>query len=325
MATRREGEGDGTGGTGEGEGDDGPPPTPGEGDPPVGDGDGGGEPNDAISGSAKDDNIVQPADFPENWRLQMSGGDEKAAAQLDRYENPAAVAKAMLAGQQKIRSGELTQTLSEDATDDEKAEWRNNNGVPESADGYLSALPDGRVIGENDKSMVDDFTAAAFEGNMTQKDVNTAIEWWFATEENVNAARVDRDNSQKQATEDAQRAAWGNEFRPNVNRITALGEVMPAGVWDQMRGGRLADGTLFMNDPNVLGWMLTVAKEFNPGGIVLPNDSGDASKGIDGRLSEINSMMMGPDRQEAYWKNEPIQKEYRELLDAKEKMSKKGK
>ena len=130
MATRREGEGDGTGGTGEGEGDDGPPLTPGEGDPPVGDGDGGGEPNDAISGSAKDDNIVQPADFPENWRLQMSGGDEKAAAQLDRYENPAAVAKAMLAGQQKIRSGELTQTLSEDATDDEKAEWRNNKGSP---------------------------------------------------------------------------------------------------------------------------------------------------------------------------------------------------
>mgnify|MGYP001615990501 FL=1 len=84
-----------------------------------------------------------------------------------------------------------------------------------------------------------------------------------------------------------------------------------------------ADGRLLGNDPVFVKAMAQIAFDLNPTASLLPAGTSDPIKGVDGRLAELNSWMGSPrgsDNWKKYWKDDAVQAEYRQLLEAKEKI-----
>ena len=94
-----------------------------------------------------------PDDF--DWRTHFTGGDEKLLKLAGRYQSPKAMVEALGQLRSKLSSGKVIEPLGEDSTDEEKASFRKALDIPDSAEAYLDKLPDGLVIGDDDKPAVD--------------------------------------------------------------------------------------------------------------------------------------------------------------------------
>jgi hypothetical protein len=257
--------------------------------------------------------------WPEDWRKEFAGDDEKAIKRFERYASPRDVANALLAAQNKIRSGELTTKLSDNPSDDELAEWRKDNGIPEKADAYEVSIGEGVVIGDEDKPLVDAFLKRAHDSNMTNDQANAALGTYFEMKQQEMEARNDADHQAQLSGEDELRAEWGNEFRRNINVLHGhLDSIMDQETKDAMLNGRLADGTPIGSSPLILKALLNTALQINPSGTIVPAGGGDLGQGINDEIASIEKTMR-ENRQE-YNNNAGMQERYRQLLSAKEKM-----
>jgi hypothetical protein len=260
-----------------------------------------------------------PATWPEDWQQRLAGGDEKALKKLQRYASPTDVAKALLAAQAKISSGELKAALPADAKPEEIAAWRAENGIPEKPEGYLEKLPDGVVIGEQDKALVGLFVKDMHDRNASPEVVQAAIGSYYKVMEQVQAEQAEANAALQSATEDALRADWGANYRREVGAIHGLLDQAPEGVKDALLNARAADGTALANNAAVLRWLNSMAREINPAATVVPGAGANAGKGVADRMREIEAQMSNP--KSDYWKSDAMQKEYRDLIVARDKLN----
>lgn len=256
--------------------------------------------------------------WPDNWREQYAGGDEKKLAQLSRYSSPSAAFDGLIAAKTKLSSGEMRSTapFPEKGTDAEKAAWREQNGIPATADGYKYD----QSLSENDKAFVESLSKFAHEKNIPQSHANAFMGYLLNLEQSENEAMLQQDKQWEQEGEDKLRAEWGNEFRRNINLIGGLLDTAPAGVKDAIMGGRLADGMPIGSNPDVLRFFADLALQINPVSTLVPS-SGDPGKGIQDRIEEIEKFMKTNSKE--YYKDEKLQEEYRNLLDARTRFDKK--
>lgn len=257
-----------------------------------------------------------PADWPADWRDKLASGDEKLAKRLARFQSPGNVLKSWLALEQRLSSGELK---APPPADDENAlkAWRADNGIPETATGYLDNLPDGLIIGDDDKTYVAGFAEKMHAQNVAPAVVHQAIAWWNAEKEAQAAKQVESDRAFKIEAEDALRAEWGGEFRANMNAITNFVKSAPDGVADLVMQSRDADGNALGNNPAVLKWLMSMSAELNPGGVIAPGDASSQMRTIDGRIAEIMEVMR-TDRKK--YDREGLDKELTRLYEAQEKV-----
>jgi hypothetical protein len=274
-------------------------------------GDAGGVDNDS------GDTATTPS-WSENWRQDFAGGDEDVAKRLGRYASPREATKALIAAQNRIRSGELKSSLSDNPSEEELATWRQENGIPESPDKYDLKFDDGLVIGEEDQPIIDSFLQAAHEKNMPPDQAKHLVKWWYDNQQQQAEARMAQDVSQRDATMDELNADWGGEFRGNINRVESLLTQFPEEARESIREARLPDGTYLFNNPDILRGLVNISYESDPAGAIVPAGVGDPMKNIDGRIDEINTYMR--QNRTEYFKNEKMQQELRDLLAAQEKL-----
>lgn len=271
----------------------------------------------AEGGGGEDQPQAVPAEFPPNWREVMAGGDDKLLSRLKRFSSPANLTKSWLASQQKIGSGELIRAKPDGSDEGALNEWRASVGIPETADGYLEKLPDGLVIGEDDKAATDTFTAAMHAVDAPPEYVHQALKWYHDHQEQVVTARALADREGRQTTEDELRSEWGPEFRANVNGAVAVIEAHGAeGLKDKFFSARLADGTPLGDDPDTLRFLTALNRQINPAGTITPAPGQTPLQTITAEKKALESLM--PDRNSAYWKGpeaEGKQARWRELDD----------
>lgn len=262
-----------------------------------------------------------PSDsWGDDWRQNYAGEDEKMAKRLERYASPKAALDALVAAQNKISSGELKTALQPDATDEETAQWRTENGIPENVDGYEINLPNGIVVGEEDKPIVDSFLESALASNLHPDQVNSALAWYYDNQEQQALELENADNELKQKSEDALRVEWGQDYRRNIQLANNLLDGAPEGVKDQIMGARLADGTPLGNNPDALNWLVDLSRKVNPVATVVPGSGTNAVQAIETELANLKGMM--GDRSSEYWKGDNSAKNqarYRELVEVMEK------
>jgi hypothetical protein len=257
--------------------------------------------------------------WPDDWRQSYSE-DPKILKRLERYASPKAALDALFAAQNKISSGGLKTALSAEATPEEKTAWRADNGIPATAGDYDLTLPNGRVIGEADKAMVDEFLNSAHESNMHPDQVKNALGWYFDKQESAAVAQDARDTESRMKSEDALRAEFGQDYRRNVLLAKQMLESAPEGIGDQLMAGRLADGTPVGNSPEVIRWLVSLSREINPIASVMPGSGTNAMQAMDSELATLRSKM--GDSKSDYWKGPASAKNqarYRELTSAKQK------
>lgn len=262
-----------------------------------------------------------PADWPADWRQKIAGEDKNYLKQLERYGSPIDYANKARALEQKLSSGEYKKAtpLAKDATDEQRAAWRKDMGLPEKAETFIekAALPDGIVLGEADKPLATSFAAIAFDKGWSQENYNDALAWYYANKQQTENSRMEADGTFKQGAEDALRSEWGNDYRRNLNALGNLRDQMPEGLATKVLAARDPEGRLLGDNPSFLKWMLGLALELNPASTLVPG-GGAAGKGIEGRLAEIRKFASeNPDK---YDQDKTLQKEHQDLLAAQAKM-----
>lgn len=267
---------------------------------------------------------AEPPAKPLDWadlRTKYAKGDEKLEKRLARYSSVEAALDAMLAAQNKIASGALKEGKPADATPEQLAEWRAQNGIPEKPEDYKIELSDGRTMGEDDKAFVDGFLKYAHESDMTPAQVNKAVEWYQQAQEQQILARQQADAAFHEEAVNTMREEWGSEYKLNVNLIGNLLDGAPEGVKDNVLGARLANGTALGDDPATLRWLASLAREVNPVATVVPGSGGNAVQAIETEIANIEKLM--GDRNSEYWKGptaNKMQSRYRDLIEAKSRV-----
>lgn len=268
------------------------------------------------------DPVATPAatDWAPNWR-DMISSDEKHKKTLDRFASPKALYESYESLRGRVSNGELKAVtpFPDKGTDEQKAQWRAENGVPAKVEDYDLKFENGLVIGEADKPLIDGFLKNALDKNMPTTHAKAAVEFYYKAQEEAQAAREKTDGEFRKASEDALRAEWGAEFRTNVNRIGALLDATgPAGLKDQLMTARLADGSVLGNNPAALRWLADVARQLNPVATVVPNAGANVATAIDDEIKQIETTMR-KDRK-AYNLDTKMQARYMELLTARERV-----
>lgn len=251
-------------------------------------------------------------------RDKYAKGDEKILKRLSRYSSQEAVIDALLAAQNKISSGTLRSTLPENATKEEMAAWREENGIPADTSGYdLKDIP----LSPEAKAGADEFLKAAHAVNMTPAQVKAAVAWSAQRAEAQLEARQLQDQQITAEADELLREEWGAETKLNKNMILGLLDTAPEGVKDRIMGGRLADGTPITSDVKTLRWLAGIAREINPVATVVPGAGTNSAQVIETEMATMQKLMGDP--KSAYWKGpeaEKMQARYRDLITVQEKI-----
>ena len=282
------------------------------------DADGGDKSETLLSDPGEDKPVAAPADWPEDWRAKVAGEDEKLLKRLDRFKSPGDIVKSWRALEQKVSSGEVVAKLPKDASEEQVAEYRKANGIPEKSEGYLDALSSGVVIGEDDKALVGSFLESAHAQNASPEVVSAAIDWYYGLQEEQAATMAQADRERKQAAEDELRAEWGGEYRANINSVTSFLDAAPEGLKKQLLGARLADGSPLGDNPDALRWLVSLANEANPAGFIAPSDGASQIESVETEIKEIEKTMR--EDRKSYDRDEAMQKRYLTLIGAREKL-----
>lgn len=276
----------------------------------------------AAGGGKPDDKSSTKGAWPEDWRERLAGDDDKALEQLKRLGSPSDLFKSNQELRKKLSTAKVPDELPEDATDEDVAEWRKRNGIPEKPEGYLENTPDGVVFGEEDEAALAGFLSKMHEGNVPPDMVNKALEWYQEFNQQEVDAQILADKEFRAGAEDEMREEWGAEYRTNLNTISNFLDSAPEGVKDNLMDARLADGTLFGDNPKAMAWLLNLSNEINPASVITPSTGQDVATSIQEELDEISETRRTNPKK--YWADEKMQARERELFTAQEKMQKRA-
>ena len=247
---------------------------------------------------------------------------------LERYDSPTAVAKGFRELRTKLDSGELKappKALPDNAKPEEIVAWRKENGLPEDAKTFISALklPDGLVPGKQDEPLLSSFAELAMKDGWNQQTYNAAVDWYYKMNDQLSAQREEADADFHTDVLSELTSEWGKEFKANQNAIGNFVSMFPDEFRSQLLLARTPDGHVVGDHPMFLRAALMLAKEINPASTVLPAAAGSGLSGVESRITEIEGVMRDPQRSDQYWRGEggaKMQAELRQLYEARDKM-----
>lgn len=208
-----------------------------------------------------------------DWRAPIIKAKPDAAKTLERFPGPVELYDTYDQLRTKISKGEL-RTVTEfpaKGSDEEKAAWRGQNGVPPDGK-YELKLGEGLVIGENDKPVVEGFMKYAHEQNMPAGELNKAVNWYFSERVQREQRAHEQFETSKRETAAALGAEWGPEYKTNLNKIEGMLDATIASDEDGTALKGLIKNALATN-PMFARHYAQIALQLNPSGTMVPGGS----------------------------------------------------
>lgn len=254
---------------------------------------------------------------PADWRALAAGDNADLKKVAERYATPGDVLKALTEAQKKIASGAHKKPPAAGATPEEIAEYRKTNGVPAAPTDYKADLPNGLILGTNDKPYLEQFAAYVHGKNWSQEQFSTALEWWAESRQADADKRYAADEEDRIRTTVDLRTTMGPELVVYQNGAKNMLAGAPEGLREQLHAARLPDGMLLGNHPDFVKWMGGLARELNPAATLVPSGTENAPKAIEAEIASIRAMI-ATDRQR--YEREGHDVRLAKLLDARDKM-----
>ena len=246
-----------------------------------------------------------------DWRDGIAGDDAKFKSTLERYSTPADLGNAFREQRATISSGNYNLEPAEGADDETIAAYREANGIPAEAAGYMDNLPEGLVIGEQDAEYMGDFMGVLHGLHAPPKYAHAVIEWYNGFSEQVQDEMAAEDATQHQEAEGQLRSDWGTDFQVNMNLITSFLDNFGEKAKEQMMNGRYPDGRAFMNDPDVLKAIAQVQRTLNPITQMTP-PGGDPMQTLKDEKAGLEKFMR--EHRDEYFKDQAKQDRLGELI-----------
>lgn len=244
-------------------------------------------PTGTVLDGVNDKPVSAPVTWPENWRDEMAGGDEKERKRLDRFASPADVYKSNREMEKKLSSGKFRADLPEKPTEEQLAAYRKEMGIPEDGK-YDVEIGGGFVWSDEDKPALDFFAQRAHELNIPQGEFKKSLQIYADLQNKAVAETVERDKAVWKETEDALRAEWGHEFRANM---TMLERMFPPEIVEDVftaRGG--VSGVKLGGSKEFLNFLVGFMKKYAPEETIIPGgDPGAADNELEALEKEMKS------------------------------------
>lgn len=267
----------------------------------------------ADGGDADEGKVI----WPEKWREQIAGGDEKKLARLGHFDHPGRMFESYQELEKVHKDADIRSPFPDEASDKDKNKWRKDNGIPKEATGYFDKLPDGLVIGEEDKQGMETLAEAMHAIHAPTNVTHAAMAAYYKHVENVVAERAESDAQGKKETDDSLHELYGADFRRNINDLNAWVGAAGGEVKAKIFGSRTPDGTPLGNDPEVLKWFIGQMRAINPLVTVPGLGGGDPAAALDDEIAEIEKTMKTDFK--AYSADKQTQSRYLTLLAARDK------
>lgn len=263
------------------------------------------DPAPAETGADTNTKPTGPA-WPENWREQLSGGDEKLLAMLKRYTAPQNFAKSFkeLRATFDGRKEQQRVELPDNPTSEQLSEYRKANGIPETPDAYEFEVPEGRELNEIDQVVLGDFAQAMHEANMSPSAVKAATKWFFEYEAAQAQAKADVAYQARIETEEKLRQEWGADYRPNVNLMSNVLAENLGSKANEFLQLELSDGTRVGDNEQFIRLMANLARQVGGSTAqVYQSDVQTAGKDLAEQKAELMKMMNSADpvERKRYW------------------------
>jgi hypothetical protein len=268
-----------------------------------------GEAAKAGTDAAADKGDDKTAALPDNWRELAAGENKDQLALLKRYGSLTGVVKALQEAQNTIRSGKIKRDMPDPKDEKAMSEWRKEQGIPDSPEGYALPEPVTKRLVDADKPILSSFTEFAHAKNAPPAFVEMAAEWYVDMSEKAEAAQLEKDAVAAEAADDKLREAWArDEYKANFTLakrfMASAGEIGDA--WTE---ARLPDGRRLGDIPGFVQWASDQGR--NTFGDVAFS-SGDAETRHNNRRSEIEKIR---DTDFDRYEKEGLNKELLELID----------
>lgn len=274
-------------------------------------------------GGGQQKDVTVAADWPADWRIKLAGEDKKLLAQLERYGSPVDLAKKIREQDALIAQGKHKTGLPKDATPEQIAAYRKENNIPEAADKYDLTLPDGLVIGESDKPVVNNLLGTMHEANLNNDQVKAIMSAYYKNEKEFLQKRADDIAEKKIKNDDLLHQEWGDDYRPNLNILGSLTKSFSQSTNAALAGAVDSDGFPLLNNPSFIKDMVVMARTINPVDTVVGSGGGNQMSSVDDEIKQIEAKMGGTkEERAAYFKDEKMQARYRQLVEFKEKNAK---
>ena len=258
--------------------------------------------------------------WPEKWREEIAGADDKDGkrlSRLGRFDQPSKIFDSFLELEQTHKKADIRSPFPEEGNDKDKAKWRKSNGIPDEAAGYFDKLPDGLVVGEEDRQGMDTLAEAMHANHAPAGVVHTAMGAYYKHIENVLAQRAEDDAKGKKDTDDALHELYGVDFRRNINDLDAWLGAAGEQVKANILSSRMPDGTPLGNDPDTLKWLIGQMRTINPLVTVPGLGGSDPVAALDDEITAIEKTMRTDFK--AYSADKVMQARYLTLLEARDK------
>lgn len=270
-----------------------------------------------------------PPTWPENWRELMAGDDEAELKRLKRFTSPDSVHKSWRQAEKKISSG-LLKPVKPDTDDPEKlAAWRKQVGVPDDPKGYYESLD--IEVDDVDRGVLDEMFNHMHAEGVPGKEAASTVKKYYEILDRAAVARIKQDQEFRTKSEDTLRSEYGPEYRQNMNAMDMLMRQFGGDkAANKLFGARTAEGRLLGDDPDVISFLVKVARDQYPDGEIALGGSADGSSYMDTIEKEMrdleNEMKVSrPVDPNMYHNNPAKQARYRDLLIMKEKAEKRAK
>jgi hypothetical protein len=241
--------------------------------------------------------------WPDNWQAMLAGDDKKKLAQLGRYATPDNLFDSWLSQSKKISSGELVGNKPDG--DDEVAmnAWKVSMGIPNNPEGYYDNIPDGLVIGDDDKPIVDAFFKDAHAANQTPESVHMAVSWFKQHEQQVIEERSNADEDAVVKCQDEMIEEYGGNWSRYRNAVK--GDLAMFGGEDFenfIMSARLSDGTPLGSNTEVMKYLVNAALARNPMATATISPAAGKTRGQTIQ-TELNALTAKQgDRTGPYWR-----------------------
>jgi len=261
------------------------------------------------------DDDAQKAWYSDDWRAKIAGDDEKVMKQLERFSDPASAIKNGIAANQKIRSGEFKQPLSDEPSDEELAEYRADNGVPETAEAYAIEFPEDIPMTDSETKVFDDLKVMFHDKNVPQGTMDIVSNALVEFKRNEMAEMVETWNRGKEETEDHFRVELGAEYRGGMKNADVMAVKMFGDTAPDMMEALMPDGTKLGSNKVFIKALIDASYDkYGATGEHIPGDGGES---LGARKDEIMKIMK---TDIVKYRREGLASELKEILEREDAM-----
>lgn len=262
----------------------------------------------APAAETKDAAPPTKANWPENWRDQLAGGDDKLKNLLNRYTSPDAFAKAFkelrTAYDSKKPAKAEESELPENPTEEQLVAYRKAKGVPDRPEDYEFEVQEGRELNDGEYTIFMDFAKHMHERNIPGSMVKEVSSWFLDYQEIAEQKSAEMAYQARQQTEETLRAEWGPDYKANVNMMANVLQEHLGSQTQELLAKQFTDGSRLGDNEMFIRLMADLSRKVGGSSAEMyTTDVATSGQSLEARKSELMKMMNDPDPvvRKKYW------------------------